>query len=598
MPDYQPLDLSSFCNAGPELFGTETPAAVGEQIFHGLPFRIGAETDGGNRYIGFGSGERLEVDPVTIPLGQTTRRVLFAHAALETRIPEGGPVGVPVAEYVFRYDGGEEIRQPIRERFEIGVVPVGWGQLPFLAIPDRKDQLQPRYEGRWGSAGNRQTEANQAWPRHFYLWAWENPRPEQRLESVTIEAAGPRFVVGAITLSDMDEEPFSREAAREVILTLPLAEPAAKQFGLEVDVDRGVATYPYPLPERPADEFLSDGHKGWGEGQNRSDSPAYVEIAAIPSATVTVKRDGEEIGRANWGELQQQKVVDASPRLRLEVVEGGRNWVHTTVLDDETGRPVPCRVHFRSPRGIPYAPHGHHAHVNSNNGTWHVDIGGDLRLGQAHYAYIDGKCQGWLPRGEVIVDAARGYEYEPLRTTVRIERGQRELTLRLKRIAHMNRERYFSGDTHVHFLSTQGGHTEARGEDLNVVNLLLSQWGSLFTNTEEFTGEPSVSRDGASIVYATQENRQHLLGHLTLLGLKEPVMPWCSDGPGEAEMGGTLETTLSHWADECHRQGGTVVIPHLPNPNCEPAALIATGRADAVEMLVHNPYFHREYYRT
>jgi hypothetical protein len=74
-------------------------------------------------------------------------------------------------------------------------------------------------------------------------------------------------------------------------------------------------------------------------------------------------------------------------------------------------------------------------------------------------------------------------------------------------------------------------------------------------------------------------------------------MPWCSDGPSEAELGGNLETTLSHWADACHAQGGTVVIPHLPNPNGEPAALIATGRADAVEMLVHNPFFHLEYYR-
>ena len=42
---------------------------------------------------------------------------------------------------------------------------------------------------------------------------------------------------------------------------------------------------------------------------------------------------------------------------------------------------------------------------------------------------------------------------------------------------------------------------------------------------------------------------------------------------------------------------GTVVIPHLPNPNCEPAALIATGRADAVEMLNHGVYPHLEYYR-
>lgn len=597
MQEYQPLDLTALCTAGPEIFPSDRVPPVGEQQYHGLPFQVGAETPAGSRFIGFGSGEGLKLDPVTVPIGRTACRLLFAHALLESKLMEGGPVGLPVAHYVFRYAGGDTVRVPIRERFEVAVVPLGWGQHPFLAVADQKDSLQPLYEGRWGNAGNRQTEANQAWPRHFYLWAWENPHPERSIESVTIEPAGPRFVLGAITLSNADEVPFSRSAAREVILTLPQEEDAKKPFALEVEVDRGVATYPYPLPERPAEAFLADGHKGWGEGQNRKNSPAYVAIAAAPSATVTVKEEGEEIGRANWGELEKRGTVEASPRLRLEVVESGRNWVHTTVLDDETGRPVPCRVHFRSPRGIPYAPHGHHAHVNSNNGTWHFDIGGDVRLGQAHYAYIDGKCQGWLPRGEVIVDVARGFEYEPLRAIVRIQRGQRELTLRLKRIAHMNRERYFSGDTHVHFLSTQGSHTEARGEDLNVVNLLLSQWGSLFTNTEEFTGEPSISRDGATIVYATQENRQHLLGHLTLLGLKEPVMPWCSDGPSEAEMGGTLETTLSHWADECHRQGGTVVIPHLPNPNCEPAALIATGRADAVEMLVHNDFFHLEYYR-
>ena len=153
--------------------------------------------------------------------------------------------------------------------------------------------------------------------------------------------------------------------------------------------------------------------------------------------------------------------------------------------------------------------------------TWHIDVGGDLRLGGISYAYIDGTCQGWLPRGEVLVDVARGFEYEPVRTRVTIAPGQQELTLRLKRWCNMNARRWFSGDTHVHFLSTQGSHTEAQGEDLNVVNLLQSQWGHLFTNTEEFTGGPSVSRDGRTIVYASQENRQHMLGHLTLLGSEE-----------------------------------------------------------------------------
>jgi hypothetical protein len=162
---------------------------------------------------------------------------------------------------------------------------------------------------------------------------------------------------------------------------------------------------------------------------------------------------------------------------------------------------------------------------------------------------------------------------------------------------HMNKEGWYSGDTHVHFLGASGAHREAAGEDLNVVNLLGSQWGHIFTNTEDIIGRPTSSEDGKTIVYCSQENRQHLLGHLSLLGLKKPVMPWCTDGTNEAEMGGNLETTMSDWADRTHAQGGTVILPHFPNPNGEPATLIATGRADAIEMFTFDAYCHGEYYR-
>jgi hypothetical protein len=84
--------------------------------------------------------------------------------------------------------------------------------------------------------------------------------------------------------------------------------------------------------------------------------------------------------------------------------------VHVNVVDDATGRPVPCRVHFRSAEGIPYQPHGHHTHVTQNLDSWHYDVGGDVRLGQRSYACIDGTCQGWLPRGDVVVDVARGFD--------------------------------------------------------------------------------------------------------------------------------------------------------------------------------------------
>jgi hypothetical protein len=595
MPDYEPIDLSHLCNAGTTFISPEARPPIGSQLFHGLPFAIAG--DPARCFIGFGGEQARGGGSVTVSLDRTARRVLFAHALLESAVMEGENFGRVVAHYVFRYAEGEEVRVPIRERFEVGAVaPAQGGGAPFLAVADQKEFLMPRDEGRWEAAGRRQTEAARGGSRGYTLWAWENPRPDRVLASVTLEPADRKMLVAAITLAHGDEPPFYRTGKQAVKITLPQPEDAAKPFRLEVEVDRGVATYPFPLPEKEADAFLGDDFRGWGEAQNAHASPAYVEVAAIPSATLTVKNDGEELGTANWGELQEKRSVE-TPRVRLELADRGKNWVHVTVLDDQTGQPIPCRVHFRSPEGIPYQPHGYHNHVNSNLGTWHMDIGGDLRLGQITYAYIDGRCQGWLPRGEVLVDVARGFEYEPLRAKVRIERGQRELTLRLRRWTDMNAQRWFSGDSHVHFLGTQGAHREAQGEDLNVVNLLQSQWGHLFTNSEDWIGRPTVSEDGKTIVYCSQENRQHFLGHLILWGLQQPVMPWCTDGPGEAELGGTLEEAMAYWADATHAQGGTVVIPHLPNPNGEPAALIATGRADAVEMLRHGAFNHLEYYR-
>lgn len=592
MADYIPLPLADLYNAGVDLLGATGPPPLGSQSFRGLPFKLG--TNERCCFLAFGDGVCSE--PRTIPIAQPARTVIIAHRLLDSPILAGGPVGAPVADYLFRTADGQEEKVTIRDRFEIAVVPTPWGQLPFRAVPDQSDRLPPRFHGHFGDVGKRQTAVVQASARGYYLYAWTNPWPEQPLATLTITPRGPRFLVAGVTIGLINEYPFVRSGARPVMITLADPADAARPFDLSVTVDRGTATFPYPLPKASAEAFLADSFAGFGEALNEQSSPAYVEIAAVPSATVTVAQADEPRAAVTWGDLESRTVVDTG-RVRLAIVDPGRNWVRTTVVDDATGQPVPCRVHFRSPEGIPYQPHGHHAHVNSNLDTWHVDVGGDLRLGQISYAYVDGTCEGWLPRGEVIVDVARGFEYEPLRTRVTIQPGQQELTLRLKRWTDLNAQRWFSGDTHVHFLSTQGSHLEARGEDLNVVNLLLSQWGHLFTSTEEFIGRPVVSADGRTIVYATQENRQHLLGHLTLLGVRSPIMPWCSDGPSEAEMGGTLEVTMADWADRCHAQGGTVILPHLPNPNGEPAALIATNRVDGVEMIRFAMDNHREYYR-
>jgi hypothetical protein len=590
--EYAAVPLDEAANAPLDLIPEPTrPPGVGELPLRGLPFTLGPEPR--RCLVQLGEGGAGEVE---LTLGVTAPHLVFAHRLLLTRIFEGDPPGRPVAELVFTYEDGAQVTHAVRERFEVAALPTGWGQLPFLALPDASDELPTdRWRGEFGGIGYRQAEAAQGWAKWFYLWAWRNPRPGTRIENLLVRAQGPAYVIGSIVAGFGAEFPFPREGARALRVTIAGDQPG-ERLDWRMHVDRGLATYPFPLSDSTVEEFLDDPLAGFGDAFDGRSSAAYVEVSAVPSATLSVRRNGGDLGSARWDDLLAKGRVDTGD-VRIEVIEPGRNWVRVTVVDDETGRPVPCRVHFRSPEGVPFQPHGHHPVVNRGLDTWHSDIGGDLKLGSITYAYVDGECEGWLPRGDVLVDVARGFEYQPLRSTVRIEPGQRDLTLRLRRMADMNARRWFAGDTHVHFLSAQGAQREARGEDLNVVNLLLSQWGHLFTNTEEFTGEPLVSRDGRTIVYASQENRQHLLGHLTLLGLKRQVAPWCSDGPSEAEMGGTLEVTMADWADRCHEQGGTVVIPHLPNPNGEPAALIATGRADAVEMLQFGAYNHLEYYR-
>ncbi len=261
---------------------------------------------------------------------------------------------------------------------------------------------------------------------------------------------------------------------------------------------------------------------GFGQEYNLAGSGVYAQVVAQPSATLEVKQAGETVDRFSWRELLERGAAE-SDLSRVEIVDRELSWVHVKVIDEISGRPVPCRVHFRSSNGIPYAPHGHHDHLLSDQGTVNIDVGGDVRLGNSTYAYIDGTCQGWLPAGQLIADIAHGFEYEPYRKVLYLQKGQRELVIPIRRMTDMQSQGWYCGDTHVHFLSTFGALLEGQAEDLSVVNLLQAQWGNHFSNIEEFLGRPVPSADGKTIVYTSQENRQHILGHLSLLGLKAPV---------------------------------------------------------------------------
>ncbi len=597
---YRPVDLREFTNAPASVLDDPHEMTLGDRVLHGIPFAFG---DQDSALVLAKPGESQEVR-----IGADATWLVFAHAVLETDLYEGGSIGEPVGAYVVRYTDGSDVDVPLRQRYEVGptprkwlghVTPLDWGQTPFLAVNDAEHELMDRVCGRYDDAGARlveiedpQSRVPYILPYRFYLWGWRNPHPEKTVERVEVRG-GERhtLIVGAITRSLLEEEPLHRAVAREMLVRF---EGGELDEQVEVRVDRGFATHTY-LVNRTSGRNGPGAH-GWGHPRSDA-SVGYTRVAASGSATVTVLRAGEPLASFRWGELVERGALSPADGISVELPAADRAWVTGEVRDADTGRLIACRMRFESVDGIPFAPYGHHAHINSDGGTWNLDIGGDVRLGAATYAFVDGRFEGWLPEGPVVVEISRGFTYRPIRRTIEVGPDARRFDFELERVFDPLARGYAGGDTHVHFVSTKGAELEGRAEDLQVVNLLQTQWGHLFTSTEEFSGRPEYSEGGDTVVFTGQENRTNMLGHINLLGLREPIMPWCTGGSEEGDLGGGLETTLSRWADECRAQGGTVVLAHFPVPYGETAALLATGRLDAVETIGFDHYNMGEYYR-
>ena len=71
MQDYQPLNLTQFCNVGTEFIREEAQPLIGKQTWQGLPFTVGStKPNPACCFIGFDSREDASV---TIPVGAAAR---------------------------------------------------------------------------------------------------------------------------------------------------------------------------------------------------------------------------------------------------------------------------------------------------------------------------------------------------------------------------------------------------------------------------------------------------------------------------------------------------------------------------------------------
>ena len=612
MAKFTPVDLDGLFNLTPETMSppwdSKLPSLAGalpaeRQAFWGIPFALG--TLEGPRWIGLRG-----VEEVAVPVAGSATYVVLAHFCNTSHPPyefrESFPPGVVVqpgehlADYVLVYRDGTEAGEAIRRRFEInGCYTAAGADQAFMALPSQMprtiDWRGPCPRNRWG-AWQQSVEGGGATGTVYWVYALPNPHPEKELASLVLKPTGADcLAIAGLTLYHGESHPLRRRRLASFRLSLP-GEETVRPGEAVAEIDLGTISRQYAVPAFDPESWLSSEFKGGGEqGAPRSGTELRLDMTASPDATLSLNDHAIELESVY--ETGQGSSRDGA--VRIEVVGEPRQWVQVSVEDATTGVTTPARVHFRSPDGRYLPPYGHRTEVNNN---YFEDYGADLKLGSTEYAYVDGRFRIELPVGDVYVEAVKGFEYRPVRQKLEIRPGQKELVLRLDRPVNLREKGWVTADTHVHFLSPQTAWLEAQAEGVNLVNLLASQWGELFTNVGDLTGDLSgVSRDD-TLVWVGTENRQHMMGHISLLGGKgEPVYPMTTDGATESRIGDPIETSLAEWADRCREREGLVILPHFPVPYLEAVADIILGKIDGLEIRAFLRTFDnvafREWYR-
>jgi hypothetical protein len=513
-----------------------------------------------------------------------------------------------VADYVFVYGDGTEVRESIKRRHQVGMFTRHWGENCFQAVGQTKPHpLQPVHErvrlnersGGWGQGETRVNPADQA-PWMNWLWAWKNPFPDKEIQEFRFEPKTGTVVISGVTGGFVSSIPLRWEPRRKAVLQFAEGtkfEPRLMEGGLlrQVQLDLG------QVISAELQTVYPDG--GWDDSYNNqlpdvSENRLLIEYTAHPDAEFHLE-GGRTVPVASLngaGDGSLTPVSPATQQVTIRVVEMGSRV------------PVPVKLHVHGEAGEYLAPLDRHRQPNS---SWFEDYCAEFQHQGFHRCvYISGETVIKLPQGNVFLEISKGFEIRPIRKTVEVRPETTEIELVIERVLPWRERGWVTADTHVHFLSPRTAQLEGAAEGVNIVNLLASQWGELMTNVGDFDGKTTFGSkeaggDGEWLVRVGTENRQHVLGHISLLGYRgNAIVPICTGGIEESALGDPIEVLLMEWAEQCRKQGGLVVLPHFPNPRCENAADIISGVIDAVEMtswenlyMGIDPYSLADYYR-
>jgi hypothetical protein len=559
-----------------------------------------------------GWGIRFEIGDVIAIMDQTVtvefrptvaQWLVFMHTSDQRQVESGpgglfspmrgqGQLGEHAANYVMVYKDGTEEQVAIRRRHQIGAFQRRWGENCFESVAHQKPRpVRAAHEQRGGPWGWTQTRVSSAdgGPWVNWLWVWENPHPEEAIVGLRFEPVSGIVILCAVSAGKASSWPLRWRTRRKACLTLPEGETFQSDLdeqGLlkQIQIDMGQVISATRRLAYPNDDWAATYNNQLPVQSTRQ---VLVEYTAHPDACF-------HLSTGNVVPVTQ--IEDAHPKIPLQPVAPATRRITLRALERASRKPVPVKLHIHGEWGEYLAPVDRHRILNP---AWFEDYSVDFVHGgtweggseSPHYCtYIPGETTVDLPLGKVYVEVSKGFEIQPVRQVVDVTPDTEEIVIELDRVLPWRQKGWVTADTHVHFLSPTSALLEGSAEGVNVVNLLASQWGELMTNVGDFDGQTTwgskeAGGDGETLVRVGTENRQHVLGHISLLGYSGKIIaPMTTGGPDEAALGDPIEILLTEWARQCKKQGGLVVLPHFPQPRAEQAASIVSEDVDALEM--------------
>ncbi len=261
--------------------------------------------------------------------------------------------------------------------------------------------------------------------------------------------------------------------------------------------------------------------------------------------------------------------LSAGGRLGRAAPDG--NAVSCRIVDEQSGRAVTARLRLTDARGNDVVPAGHPSELAPDAQQ------GDVRFQSKRFAYVDGNFAVDPRAMPLRYQVIKGYEFVIAEGTISSEElREGRVTIPLARWSQLAERGWYSGDIHIHHISPQTCRLEMDAEDLNVANILTSD----FTfDQSEFEGRLNRYSSGRRLIYVNQEFRNDHLGHMCLLNLKKLVEPVKTMQPYEYPL-------HLRACDEAHAQGGYVSWAHFPSwPGVECPLDVAMEKLDGLEIL-------------